>query len=126
MYYMIMLIISNLDNSFAVLDAWEENGVPGVTIMEGTGLGGVRQVRDWESIPFMPSLLDFMRGREQQNRIFMTVVEGEPMVDHIINITQAVTGDLNNDANGILFVLPVARVAGLRKIQQTYAQRRGE
>ena len=41
MYYMIMLIISNLEHSFTVLDAWEENGVPGVTIMEGTGLGGL-------------------------------------------------------------------------------------
>lgn len=126
MYYMIMLIISNLEHSFTVLDAWEENGVPGVTIMEGTGLGGVRQAREWEDLPFMPSLLDFMRGREQQNRIFLTVVEGEAMVDHIINITQAVTGDLNTDNNGILFVLPVARVAGLRKVQQSYADRSGE
>ena len=67
-----------------------------------------------------------MRGREQQNRIFLTVVEGEAMVDHIINITQAVTGDLNTDNNGILFVLPVARVAGLRKVQQSYADRSGE
>lgn len=126
MYYMIMLIISNLEYSFAVLDAWEENGVPGVTIMEGTGLGGVRQVHEWEGLSFMPSLLDFMRGREQQNRIFITVVEGEPMVDHVINITQAITGDLNSDNNGILFVLPVSRIAGLRKVQQAYADRSEE
>lgn len=126
MYHMIMLIISNLESSFAVLDAWEENGVPGVTIMEGTGLGGVRQVGDWEGLSLMPSLLDFMRGREQQNRIFITVVEGEPMVNHIINITQTVTGSLNDDNNGILFVMPVARVVGLRKVQQSYAERTGE
>ena len=94
MYYMIMLIISNLESSFTVLDTWEENGVPGVTILEGTGLGGVRQLHDWEGLSFMPSLLDFVRGREQQNRIFMTVVEGEAMVDHVIHITQTVIGDL--------------------------------
>jgi len=125
MYYMIMLIISNLESSFTVLDTWEENGVPGVTILEGTGLGGVRQLHDWEGLSFMPSLLDFVRGREQQNRIFMTVVEGEAMVDHVIHITQTVIGDLNDDNNGILFVLPVARVVGLRKVQQSYAERTG-
>lgn len=123
MYHMVMLILSNLDNSFAVLDAWEENGVPGVTILEGTGLGGVRQVPEWEEIPLIPSLLDFMRGREQQNRIFFTVVEGETMVDHIIQITQDIVGDLDGDNNGILFVLPVSRVVGLTKVKQTYADR---
>jgi hypothetical protein len=123
MYHMVMLILSNLDNSFAVLDAWEENGVPGVTILEGTGLGGVRQVPEWEEIPLIPSLLDFMRGREQQNRIFFTVVEGEAMVDHVIQITQDIVGDLDGDNNGILFVLPVSRVVGLTKVKQTYADR---
>jgi nitrogen regulatory protein PII len=126
MYHMIMLIISNLEDSFTILDAWEENGVPGVTIMEGTGLGGVRKVMEWEEVPFIPSLLDFMRGREQQNRIFMTVVEGEEMVNHIIQITQNVVGSLDEDENGVLFVLPVSRVVGLSKVQQSYSDRKGD
>lgn len=125
MYYMMMLIVSDLEDSLTVLDVWEENGVPGVTIMEGTGLGGVRQVMQWEEIPVIPSLMDFMRGREQQNRIFMTVVEGEAMVDHVINITQGAVGDLNDDNNGILFVLPVSRVVGLSKVKSSYLERTG-
>ncbi len=40
MYYMIMLIISNLESSFTVLDTWEENGVPGVTILETSAKKG--------------------------------------------------------------------------------------
>ncbi|MBK9051304.1 MAG: hypothetical protein IPL78_10415 [Chloroflexi bacterium] len=123
MYHMVMLILSNLDNSLAVLDAWEEKGVPGVTILEGTGLGGVRQVHEWEDIPLIPSLLDFMRGRELENRIFFTVVEGEAMVDHIVQITQDIVGDLDGDNNGILFVLPVSRVVGLTKVRRPYADR---
>ncbi len=126
MYHMVMLILSNLDNSFAVLDAWEENGVPGVTILEGAGLGSVRQVSEWEEIPYIPSLLDFMRGREEQNRIFFTVVEGEAMVDHVIKITEDVVGDLNENNNGVLFVLPVSRVVGLTKVKQPYADRNSD
>lgn len=126
MYHMVMLILSNLDNSFAVLDAWEESGVPGVTILEGSGLGSVRQVPEWEEIPLMPSLLDFMRGREQQNRIFFTVVEGDDMVNHVIKITEDVVGDLDGDNNGVLFVLPVSRVVGLTKVKQSYADRSGD
>lgn len=125
MYYMMMLIISDLEDSLTVLDVWEAQGVPGVTIMEGTGLGGVRKAMQWEDVPVIPSLMDFMRGREQQNRIFMTVVEGEAMVDHIITITQEAVGDLNDDNNGVLFVLPVSRVVGLSKVKSSYLERTG-
>jgi nitrogen regulatory protein PII len=47
-----------------------------------------------------------------------TVVENEEKVDELIEATQKIIGDLNNAHNGVLFVLPVSRVVGLRGGQE--------
>jgi nitrogen regulatory protein PII len=46
------------------------------------------------------------------------VVDSEEKVDQLIEATQKIIGDLNNAHNGVLFVLPVSRVVGLRGGQE--------
>ena len=45
-------------------------------------------------------------------------MEGEEMVDKVIAATESVLGDLEQEQNGVLFVLPVSRVRGLKGGQQ--------
>lgn len=118
MYQMILLVLDNLNQCPAVLDAWEAAGVPGITILESTGLGRLRQPGIRDDFPLMPSLLNLMKGREQHHRTFFTVVEDDALVDRVIEATQAITGDLDDAHNGILFVLPVTRVVGLHGAQK--------
>jgi nitrogen regulatory protein P-II 1 len=97
-----------------ILNAWEEIGVSGITILPGTGLARLRQksaLRD--DLPLIPSLEDLVERVENTNRTLFTIVKHEDMVDKIVAATQKVTGDLNLPNTSLLVVLPVLRAYGL-------------
>jgi nitrogen regulatory protein PII len=118
MYYMVLLIVYNIDACPSVLDAWDAAKVPGITILESTGLGTIRQKGLRDDLPLMPSIADLFRSREHHHRTIFTVVEGESTVDHLVEITQKIMGDLNDPHNGVMFVLPVSRVVGFHGAQE--------
>lgn len=114
MYHMILLVLDDTDQCLPLLEAWEALGVGGITILESTGLGRIRKLGIRDDIPFMPSLSRLLQGREERHRTLFTVVEGEEMVNKIIQVTETIIGNLEEPDNGILFVLPVSRVVGLK------------
>lgn len=114
--YMILFVLDNKDDLDPLLDAWESVGVKGVTVMPSTGLGRIRQNSAlWDDIPIIPSIENLMRRTEDLNRTIFTIVESDEMVDKVIESAQAVVGDLCNPNTGILAVIPLARVYGLKK-----------
>lgn len=118
MYHMVLLILDDVNQCSSILEAWEAQGVGGVTILESTGLGRVRKLSIRDDIPLMPSLSRLLQNREERHRTLFSVVEGEAMVDKVIAATESVLGDLEQEHNGVLFVLPVSRVQGLKGGQQ--------
>lgn len=123
MYHMVLLIVNNLEQCPNVLDAWEAAEVPGITILESTGLGNIRQAGIRDDLPLMPSLSDLLRTKEHRHRTLFTVVEGEEKVEELIAISQKILGNMDQPDNGVLFVLPVSRVVGLHGAQ---ARARGQ
>ena len=115
MNYMVVLIVDNVDNCPAILDAWEEAGVRGVTIIPSTGLGRVRRAGLLDDMPLMPSLEDLFEGDEVNHRTLISVVDSQEMVDKMVAIAQQVIGNLENPNTGLLFVTPVLQVYGLGK-----------
>lgn len=114
MYYTVFLVLNNLEHEDAILDGWEKTGVTGITIMNSTGLGHIRQrasLRD--DMPLMPSLHDLLQAGEEHHRTFISVVDGDELVNNIIAATQEVLGDMTAPDTGILFVMPVTRVVGV-------------
>lgn len=118
MYYMVLLVLDKIERAPDILRAWEATGVGGITILESTGLGRARRSGIPDDLPLMPSLIDFLKGQEERHRTLFTVVEGEAWVDRLIETTESIIGDMEQPDNGVLFVLPVARVAGLRGAQK--------
>ena len=115
MNYLVVLIVNNIDDCPAVLDAWEEAGVLGVTILPSTGLGRVRRAGLRDDLPLMPSLQDLLSDEEEQSRTLISVVDSQEMVDQMVAIAQQVIGDLEKPHTGFLFVVPVSQVYGLGK-----------
>jgi nitrogen regulatory protein PII len=113
--YLVVLIIDDVENCPAVLDAWEEAGIPGVTILNSTGLGRVRRAGLRDDLPLMPSLSDLFQSDEIKHRTLLSVVDDETMVDRMITIAEEVIGDLDEPHTGFLFVVPVLKVHGMGK-----------
>ncbi len=114
--YLILFVLNDPDKVEQVLNAWEQAGVSGVTILPSTGLGRIRQkegLRD--DLPLLPSLEDFYHHEADINHTLFTLVESEALAQKVLEATQAVVGDLDQPGNGILAILPTVKVYGLIK-----------
>jgi nitrogen regulatory protein PII len=116
MAYLVVLIVDNLDLYQPVLDAWEAEGVTGVTILESSGLGrarraGLRQ----DDFPLLPSLRDILQSREYHHRTLLSVVDSDAKVEALARAAESVMGDLNQPNTGLMFVIELYKVYGLQK-----------
>ncbi|MCC6146778.1 MAG: hypothetical protein IT308_04350 [Anaerolineaceae bacterium] len=114
--YLILFVLHDTNNLKAVLNAWDEAGVSGVTILPSTGLGRLRESKALQDdFPLIPRIEDFFHYEEQLNRTIFTIVRGEEMVDKVVQATENIVGDLRKPNTGILAVLPIVKVYGLNR-----------
>ena len=117
MYKMIFLVTTHIDRGMAVAEAWEDEGAPGVTLIESHGLRRLKEQSRSLEINLFVSLTSLMRQIEETNQIIFTVVR-EDLVDTLIDTAcDVLGGDLNQANTGVAFVLPVDQVIGLRKTE---------
>jgi nitrogen regulatory protein PII len=116
MMFMIIFVLHDPELLQDVLNAWDEAGAKGVTILPSTGLKRLlSQDTLREDMPLIPSIDDLLQTEERLNRTLFTIVDDEPMIDKIVEATQSVTCDLDLPNTGILTVLPVVRAYGLNR-----------
>ena len=118
MYSMIIFILDDINYCHDVLNAWEDVGIVGVTMLDSSGLGRVRNAGARDDIPLMPSLSDIFKSSETQNRTLLTVVDSEEQIDAVVKATESVVGSLDDPRTGFLFVTPVTRVYGRSKREE--------
>ena len=99
-----------------ILIAWEEVGVGGITVLASTGMGRINKYAALrEDVPIFPSLSILLQDHDELlNRTLFTIVDSQEMVDKVVAATEKVVGKLIDHNTGILAVLPVAQVYGLR------------
>ena len=115
--FLILFVLHDNDNLDRILLAWEETGVKGITIIPSTGLGRIRTSALREDLPLIPRLEDLLCHTENLNRTIFTIVEDEEIIDKIVSVTEQIVGDLYEPDTGILAVLPLTRVYGIKQRQ---------
>jgi nitrogen regulatory protein P-II 1 len=116
---MILFVLHDPAKLQDLLDAWKEAGADGATVLFSTGMGRIIQsavLRD--DLPLMPSLSDFYHQGEKLSRTLFTIVKKDELVGPLITATRSVVGDLDQPGMGLLVVLPVDQIEGLRKIAE--------
>jgi nitrogen regulatory protein PII len=116
MYFQIVFVLDNADQCRDILDAWENAGIRGVTILESSGLGRVRRAGIRDDLPLIPSLSDLFMNTETQHRTLFAVVKSQSQIEAIVKATKSVVGDLEQPDTGFLFVVPVSQVYGISKL----------
>jgi hypothetical protein len=113
---LILFVLHDPDKLREILDAWKDAGVCGATVLFSTGLGRLHQSDALsDDLPLMPSLEDFLPKIEHLSRTIFSMVDDDAIVEKVVTATQRVVGDLDQPDRGLLMVLPVSRVYGLRK-----------
>jgi len=113
---LVVVIMPNLDRCQDVLQTWDRLGVTGVTILESAGLHGLKQAHGRrDDMPLLPSLRHLLATEEYHHRTAFVVVGDDFDLQGLLRATeQAVGGDFNAPDSGLLFVVPVTHVLGLR------------
>ncbi len=113
---LILFVLHDPEKLRALLDAWKEAGVSGATVLFSTGLGRLhRSGVLGDDLPLMPSLEDFLPKVEHLSRTIFSLVDEDAVMERVIEATERVVGDLSQPDRGLLMVLPVSQVRGLRK-----------
>jgi len=113
MLHLIVLILECTEQCHDILQVWEQAGAPGATILESTGLARVQgKLRD--DLPFMPSFRDLLKADEMHNRTMFAVVDDDETLERVLADTQRAI-DFDQPNSGLLFVVPVSRVVGLKR-----------
>ena len=113
---LILFVLHDPDKLRELLDAWKEAGVSGATVLFNTGLGRLHRSDTLsDDLPLMPSLEDFLPRAERLGRTIFSLVDDESIIEKVIAATERVVGDLDQPDRGLLVVLPVSKIRGLRK-----------
>jgi hypothetical protein len=115
MSYLVVLVLDNPDRCTDVLQAWEDAGVSGITILESTGIGRVRRAGIRDDIPLIPSVSDLFKRKETHHRTLFSVVETENQTEALFQATKAVIGDLDQPHTGLMFVVQLHKAFGVVK-----------
>lgn len=112
---LVVAVLPNQERCQDVLEIWERLGVTGVTILESIGLHRLKQAfgrRD--DMPLIPSLRHLMASEEYYHRTVFVVLDDDFDLEGLLAATEATAGSFNAPDSGLIFVLPVTRVLGLR------------
>ncbi len=112
----VLFVLYDPEKLDEVLTAWEECGISGATVLYNTGLGRIRQgqgLRD--DLPLIPSFDDFLPHPDHLGRTLFTITDDDSIIPALIQATERIVGNLSQPNNGILAVLPISQIYGLRK-----------
>ncbi len=113
--YLILFVLDDPDKLQDLLNAWENAGTGGATVMVSTGMQRMRSGAIRDDIPLMPGLDDLYKRIEEHHRTLFTIVKDDDVLEKIVEATESVVGSLSQPNTGILVVLPTAQVYGLEK-----------
>jgi hypothetical protein len=120
--FMIICVIHDPDQINALLEAWQGIGMPGITILESTG---VNRRLNRPHLPMRYALGS--AASDRGNYTLMSVVEQEAMIQECLETTEQIIGDLTQPETGIFTAIPVFFSKGIRDKQPFSPEhRRGE
>ena len=113
---LLVLVIDDLEVEPDILQAWEEAGVPGVTVLDSQG-SRREDEGDRDDLPLIVSLRTVLSAEESNNRTLFSVIDDDAVLERAIQAAQRIIGDFRRRHTGIMFVVPVSRAWGILKVR---------
>ena len=110
MYFLVM-VLDDSSRLNEVLDAWRMAGVPGITILESTGLN--RVLPRHTAQPMFAGFSHILAGGRIGHHTLFGIIESMEIAEAAVAATEQVLGDLKNPHTGIIVALPVTKSWGI-------------
>jgi hypothetical protein len=106
--FMIFFVLDNPDQLEAILQAWEQAGIRGATIIESTGIN-----RHLQRLIPMRYLFQSQGSAEEGHLTLLAIVEAQKDVNACLQATETITGNLDDPNTGVFASWPLMTVKGL-------------
>ena len=111
--YLLVMVLDNAEHLNDILDAWRNAGVPGITILESTGVNRVLE-RQQADVAFAGFSQIFGGGRVGHNTIF-SIIDDLTLAETAVVETEKLIGNMNQPHTGLIFAVPVTKAWGAIK-----------
>ena len=113
--YLLVMVLDDIEHLSDVLTAWTNAGVPGITILDSTGVNRVLE-RKHADVAFAGFSQIFGGGQVGHNTIF-SIIDDLALAETAVAETEKLIGSMNQPHTGVIFAVPVAKTWGLEKNQ---------
>ncbi len=110
MAQLLVVILHDASQLPAILDAWYQIDVPGVTILESAG---GHRARNWLHQMGLGALGGLFGAEDVRSKTLLTLIEDKDMLEKAIVEAERVIGDFYRPSSGLLFVLPTTYSLGI-------------
>lgn len=116
----VIAVVMTVEQAHEVCHLWERLGVPGVTMLDSVGYAAMQAHLLQDNLPLIPSIRCLEEQEEIQHyrRMLLSVVGDEFDLERLVEETDRLVGRFSTPHSGILFVLPVLEVRGLRRREE--------
>jgi CBS domain-containing protein len=115
MTHLLIVILDDLTCMPDLLRAWRTIGVPGTTILESVG---AYRVESWLSRVGLGNLDRLFEAKEVRRRTLLAAIKDDELLARAVAEAERVMGGFERRDSGLLLVLPVTQVKGLKKVMQ--------
>jgi CBS domain-containing protein len=119
MTHLLIVILDDLTCMPDLLQAWRTIGVPGTTILESVG---AYRVETWLSRVGLRGIERLFEDKELRRRTLLTAIEDDELLAQAVAEAERVVSGFERPDSGLLLVLPVTHVKGLKKVMQKKSQ----
>jgi hypothetical protein len=110
---LVILITAQTERTLDISQAWQKDGAPGVTILEGYGFRRLTEKMGWQDdLPLMPSISSLLRQQEISTHVLISAVADE-VADKLYATTESLIGSLTLPHNGFMITLDIEKSLGV-------------
>jgi hypothetical protein len=109
--YLLMMVLDDSNQLAAVLNAWRDVGVPGITIVESTGIN--RILPRHTAQPMFAGFSQIFAGGSVGHHTIFAIIDSLSLAEDAARASEEILGDLTKPHTGIIFVVPVEKAWGL-------------
>ena len=113
--HLVIVILSRLDHVPQLMEAWEQAGVPGITIMDSIGGFRARRWLERSGLPFSAALRNLFQAEEVRGRVLLAAIDDEAVLERAIAEAERILGGFDRPHGGVLLALPISVAYGIRK-----------
>ncbi len=111
MAHLLVLVIDDDDLTHDILEAWEQVGVPSVTMIDTRG-SQHKPPETRDDLPFVVSLRSVLEVQEKETRTLFSVIESDILLQQATAAVLRLIPDFAQGHRGIMFTTPVNQVWG--------------